>query len=64
MPTIKIAVDQETYAQLSASAVRELRPIPWHIIVLLRRSLGLPFPPGDQEAVLPQKEAQGDEPWA
>jgi hypothetical protein len=44
MPTIKIAVDSETYERLSASAVHELRPIPWHIIVLLRRSLGLPFP--------------------
>jgi hypothetical protein len=44
MPTIKISLDQETYGCLSEAAVRELRPIPWHALVLLRGALGLPFP--------------------
>jgi hypothetical protein len=44
VPTLKIAIDAETYRRLSASAVRELRPIPWHALVLLRRALGIPCP--------------------
>lgn len=46
MPTIKISLDTETYRSLSDSAVRELRPIPWQTVVILRRALGLPFPTG------------------
>ena len=44
MPTIKISLDSETYASLSNIAVRERRPIPGQAFVLLRQSLGLPFP--------------------
>jgi hypothetical protein len=44
MPTIKLAIDSETYDRLSASAVRDLRPIPWQALVLLREALGLTFP--------------------
>jgi hypothetical protein len=44
MPNIKISLDQETYGRLSEAAVRELRPIPWHVLVILRRSLGMSFP--------------------
>jgi hypothetical protein len=44
MPTIKLAIDAETYDRLSASAVRDLRPIPWQALVLLREALGLTFP--------------------
>jgi hypothetical protein len=58
MQTIRIAIDEETYDRLSASAVRELRPVAWHVIVLLRRSLGLPFPPLERE---PGTEMRGEE---
>jgi hypothetical protein len=44
MPTIKISLDSETYASLSSIAVRERRHIPGQTFVLLRQSLGLPFP--------------------
>lgn len=44
MPTIKISLDPETYSSLSDSAVRELRPIPWQALVLLRGALGLRLP--------------------
>lgn len=44
MPTIKVSLDPETYTSLSSAAVRERRPIPGQAFVLLRRSLGLPFP--------------------
>jgi hypothetical protein len=44
MPTIKLAIDAETYDRLSTSAVRDLRPIPWQALVLLREALGLAFP--------------------
>jgi hypothetical protein len=44
MPTIKLTIDSETYDRLSDSAVRDLRPIPWQAVVLLREALGLTFP--------------------
>jgi hypothetical protein len=44
MPTIKISLDPETYESLSAVAVRERRAISGQAFVLLRGSLGLPFP--------------------
>jgi hypothetical protein len=44
MPIIKISLDSETYASLSHIAVRERRHIPGQAFVLLRQSLGLPFP--------------------
>ncbi|MGH8055795.1 MAG: hypothetical protein ACREOH_00960 [Candidatus Entotheonellia bacterium] len=55
MPTIKISLDPETYSSLSDSAVRELRPIPWQMVVILRRALGLPFP-----AACPASQAEPD----
>lgn len=53
MPTIKISIDAETYSRLSARAGRDLRPIPWQALVLLREALGLPVTPeqpGDEHA--------------
>ena len=44
MPTIKLTIDSETYDRLSDSAVRDLRPIPWQAIVLLRVALGVTCP--------------------
>jgi hypothetical protein len=43
MPTIKISLDPETCASLSAAAVRERRAIPGQAFVVLRGLLGLPF---------------------
>ena len=44
MPTIKLTIDSETYDRLSDSAVRDLRPIPWQAIALLRATLGVTCP--------------------
>jgi hypothetical protein len=44
MPTIKLTIDSKTYQRLSDSAVRDLCPIPWQALVLLREALGLTFP--------------------
>jgi hypothetical protein len=58
MPTIKISLDQETYQCLSATAVHELRPVTWQAFVLLRRSLGLPFPaePSSEWPIAPRAQ--------
>jgi hypothetical protein len=59
MPTIKISLDQETYSTLSQSAGRDLRPIPWQALVLLRGALGLPFPtPATDEPTAPADTSQ------
>jgi hypothetical protein len=57
MPILKISLDEETYGRLTESALRELRPNPWHVVVLLRRSLGLPFPKGSQDEPAAQATA-------
>jgi hypothetical protein len=44
MPTIKLTIDSATYDRLSDSAVRDLRPIPWQAIALLRAALGVTCP--------------------
>lgn len=66
MPTIKVSLDPETYSSLSDAAVRELRPIPWQMVVILRRALGLPFPAAclasqaDTDTPKRQREEAGD----
>jgi hypothetical protein len=42
---LKIELDNETTEALMKSAVRELRPAGSQAEVLLKRALGLPFPP-------------------
>lgn len=51
MAQIKLDLDTETFSRLVASALDERRPIPWQAEVILRRALGLPFPP-----ILPMQE--------
>lgn len=41
---IKLELDQETTEKLVEIAMREKRPPAWQAEVLLRTSLGLPFP--------------------
>jgi hypothetical protein len=45
MANLRLDVDFETYERLVESAVNERRPITWQAEVVLRRALGLPFPP-------------------
>ena len=45
---LKLELDTETAEKLAESAVVEKRPLAWQAEVLLRRSLGLPFPPEKQ----------------
>ena len=45
---LKIELDTETTEALMNSAVRELRPAGLQAEVLLKRALGLPFPPEDR----------------
>jgi hypothetical protein len=55
MPTIKISLDPETCASLSAAVVRERRAIPGQAFVVLRGLLGLPFPVGPKrDPAIPQ----------
>jgi hypothetical protein len=42
---VRLDLDQTTYDALVTSAVRELRPASLQAEVLLKRALGLPFPP-------------------
>jgi hypothetical protein len=36
--------DPELLDRVLTSAIAERRPVPWHVEVLLRRAVGLPFP--------------------
>jgi hypothetical protein len=44
MPTLRFAVDPETYEALVDHANRHLRPTDNHAAALLRMALGLPVP--------------------
>ena len=53
MPRIKFDLDTETYDSLVSDAQSERRPVQLHAEVLIRRSLGLPFPvPVDSASTL------------
>jgi hypothetical protein len=57
MAGLKIVLDKETLDALERRAQSERRPLDWQAEVLLRQSLGLPFPlPKDSEAA--NKESQ------
>jgi hypothetical protein len=45
MPRLKLEVDQETWQRVVDQADAERRPPVWQAEVLLRRAVGLPFPP-------------------
>ena len=44
MATLKLGLDDETYAALMDDAARHLRPADWHAKAILRLGLGLTFP--------------------
>lgn len=46
---VKLDLDEETTDRLIEIAVAEKRPVPWQAEVLLRKALGLPFPPVAQK---------------
>jgi hypothetical protein len=56
MATLKIGLDDETYAALIDDASRHLRPADWHAKALLRQALGLPFPYASQVAAKPDEK--------
>lgn len=45
MARLRLDVDRETYERLLDAAAVERRPPSWQAEVMLRRALGLPFPP-------------------
>lgn len=47
---IKLDLDDEATERLIESAVAEKRPMPWQAEVLLRKALGLPWPPRNEVA--------------
>ena len=47
MPLLKLDIDPEAYARLVAEADTQRRPVTWQAEVMLRRALGLPFPPAE-----------------
>jgi hypothetical protein len=63
MPIVKLDLDLPTYEKLAEAAVRELRPVQWHAWVLLRRTLGLPFPEPQGSPIVGQ-ENRGVDPTA
>jgi hypothetical protein len=44
MPVLRIPLDNETFSALERRAQSERRPADWQAEVILRQSLGLPFP--------------------
>lgn len=42
---LKLELDSEVTEKLIEAALHEKRPLAWHAEVLLRRALGLSFPP-------------------
>ncbi len=44
MPRLRVDLDTETFEALAANAAAERRPVPLQAEVILRQSLGLPFP--------------------
>ena len=44
MPRIRLDLDKETYDSLVSAALSERRPVQLQSEVLIRKSLGLPFP--------------------
>lgn len=55
MPSIKLKLDQETLDALERRAWSERRPTDWQAEVILRQSLGLPFP---YPSELPESKAE------
>jgi hypothetical protein len=57
MPSLKLTLDNETVDALERSAQSERRPVDMQAEVLLRKSLGLPFPyPQDSTEDQPGKQ--------
>ncbi|MDA0735270.1 MAG: hypothetical protein O2909_11780 [Chloroflexi bacterium] len=44
MPRLRLDLDRETFEALAAQALAERRPVLFQAEVLLRQTLGLPFP--------------------
>lgn len=44
MPRLKLVIDDETFEALEQRALSERRSADWQAEVILRQSLGLPFP--------------------
>ena len=57
MANLRLDVDFETYERLVEVAVSERRPITWQAEVVLRRALGLPFPPEQESGPRPADRA-------
>lgn len=58
MPRLRLDLDRETFEALAAQALAERRPVLFQAEVLLRLSLGLPFPyptSSNDESTLPAK---------
>ena len=44
MPRLRLDLDRETYDALTSLALAQRRPVVYQVEVILRRTLGLPFP--------------------
>ena len=58
MPIVTLDLDTDTFDRLMDFALNERRPIPWQAEVMLRQSLGLPFPYKQVRA--PEMEGEGE----
>ena len=44
MPKLRVDLDQETFEALASQALAQRRPVILQVEVILRQTLGLPFP--------------------
>ena len=56
MPRLRLDLDRETYEALASQALAQRRPVVFQAEVILRQTLGLPFP-------YPQTTSEGDSTW-
>ena len=59
MPRLRLDLDRETFEALASQALAQRRPVILQAEVILRQTLGLPFPyptaapDGDRDALIP-----------
>jgi hypothetical protein len=64
MPSLRLDPDRETFDRIVKEAETYRRPVRWQAEILLRKAVGLPFPPSDTEQIGEAVPEQAQEPVA